>query len=277
MPQKVRYFFGQISGKPEDKDSYEFFEKGLNNEVIIEKLGYHWRFLKDDEILDDEDIGKFFTGHLVKYKTTKEEVVGDSGISHTVVKAHVKAKSRFFIHINSGFLAYNPITNFIDRDYFCRIFEELFTKAIHQLNGEVKIELQEKSCDLWKELKEFDSIKKITLKLQIPNPENDDMWKEIEDKLREMEASNYSEMIETREGKSLNYKKIDYFKSKVALAQSKYGMGEIIGYKKGKLIILRAKKTPIFVLVPNDIADPKEILAQLFEIFSRMLKSSVED
>jgi hypothetical protein len=277
MPQKVRYFFGQISGKPEDQKGYDFFEKGLNNEVIIERLGYKWRFLKDDETLDDEGIGKFFTGHLVKYKTTEEEVVGDSGISQTVVKAHVKAKSRFFIHINSGFLAYNPITNFIGRDYFCLIFEKLFTKALHQLDGKVKIELQEKSCDLWKELKELDSIKKITLKLQKPNPENDDMWKEIEDKLDEMEATIYSETIENRSDKSLNYKKIDYFRSKVAMAQSKYGTGEIIGYKDGKLITLRSKKTPIFVPVPNNIVDPKEILALLLDIFSRILKRSVED
>lgn len=275
MAQKIRYFFGHISGKPGDDKSYDFFEKGLNKDVIIENLGYQWRFLEISHALSKE-IGKFFTGFLVKFKTTREEVVDAGGISHDIVEDHVRAKSRFFIHIDSGIVAYNPITNFIERNYFCKIFERLFIKSLHNLAAEVKVTPREEPCNLQQVMEELDSIKKITLKLQKPNPRHEDMWKEFEKILEEMGATHYSEIIENKKSESLDYSKIAHIKSKLSLAESEYGMGEIVGFKNGKSITVRSKENPITVNVDRDIEKPEDILAELIPTFSRILASGVK-
>ena len=114
-----RYYFGRLNVIASFINKRGFILKGLSTSELLELRGFKWGFFDIEPISDST--GEYFTGYLAKYKPTIEEEVADEEvrkIGREEATKRIAAKSRFFLHVESGLLAYHPTTNKINRKQF---------------------------------------------------------------------------------------------------------------------------------------------------------------
>lgn len=279
MPEQATYYFGRLNLIAPYEDKRKLLLSGLRSDKIIERRKMMWDFLDVGELGSEN--GAFLHGYLVKYRPlTEEEVarpdlgtIGDTTISNLVV-----AKSRFFLHIESGLIAFHPASGQIEIPQFCKMFPELFTNAFDNFFINAEIQIVQEQYKIFEVLPRFSEITRVYIALHPSNPNLADMWKEVDEDLKRIGADKYTETWEAG-GKSATLKVVDDkpIRSKIAMAEDGYGEAELTGKLDGEQKKVSTRDNPVQAPAPSDDERPDVILdglsAAFKKIFGRFEKS----
>lgn len=284
----MEFYFGKLKVKGGVKDKYAFIRKGLtekNMEVFHQK--FRWSFVDFDEIPKDGRL--FIRGRLVKYTNSKQPVVNSSRttITNTTVNDHVAATSLFFIEKDTDMISYNPVIPHIGKNQFREVFAKIFMKVYHDSKSiknitlddiEKEMKEEEKNREreyqrIKKEMKELNSIKKISFTLRPSNPCNQKMWRKIDKKLKRLEARSYTVIYENEKGLLATFRGSEIY-ALIQMVICGYGKGEILGEKNGDQIVIDiderkaiedTKEESKISLEKSETDAPEEILEELRE------------
>ncbi len=276
----IRYYFGRLNLIATFKDKKKFLLDGLTKQLILEKRrGSNWGFFDVSEMQTQR--GPFLHGFLVKYKPASEEEVANP-VTHRLgdeeAKNRVIAKARFFLHVESGIIAYHPVGYQIDNEIFCERFPEILMEAHDGFFVNAEIQAIEERFKIFDALKKFKNISKVAIYLHPSNPSNSDRWERTDKRLKKMEAASYREEWESKPlgGGLKDVAEDEDLTAKIAMADDGYGKADITGEIDGEKKTISTRDNPITTQAPSDDHPPETILEQLSRtldsIFARFTK-----
>lgn len=275
MPNKpVRYFFGRLNLIAKYEDKREFILRGLRTDKFIKRRNFIWGFFDIKEIKTNQSL--FIHGYLVKYRPESELEVAlpeKHKLGEVKTPNLVEAKSRFFLHVESGLIVYHPIAGQIDNDLFCDRFIEIFHEALDKFFVNAEIQAIEERFQVLEIIKQFKSISKVEIYLHPSNPNLSDLWKDIDARLKNLSATSYKETYENdKKDSTLNVVDDNEIRGKVAMAEDGYGKASITGELDGEVKTISTKDNPITTLAPGDEEEPEKVLESLDESIRRIFQ-----
>ncbi len=271
--REYKYLFGRIHLLSLSIDKKEIFKKSLKytSSILIRDFLYGFFNYRD---MDDYS-PDFVYCQLVKYKQKLEgETVDEKrrellegGLDRGVV-----AKSEFFIHIPSMVIAFREIPNKISRKQFISIFPQLFEQANGNIFIDVKLNLIEEEYTILDAIKKFERITRITTELYPTNPNNRDVYKSIDERLKRLGASKVKQTIESEAGFKKDALLDDDSYYGVIMAVDGYGSGSVEGVKDNRRIIVTTGQSPLqkrIIANEKEVDRLKELLSQFIEILRR--------
>lgn len=275
MADQATYYFGRLNLMATYDDRRLFLMKGLHSREPSEVRRIRWAFFDVGEISGSD--GVFAYGFLAKYRAVTDEEVAreDIGaIADTPISNLIVAKSRFFIHLDTGIIAFHGVQGQIDVDLFCNRFKRVFEHAYGRLFVAADIDMMQEEYKLLEVLSQFSSVTKLRLWLHPCHGEQREQWKDIDDELRRKGADNYSESLEAgRQSISLRIQMDKNLIAKIAMAQDGYGRAQVKGRLQGRIKTVSSSDNPVNASVPNNDRTLEELLASLnptfFHLFSR--------
>jgi hypothetical protein len=277
MATTVRYLFGRFNIAAVYDDKKAYLLKGLDRDITIQNRGHKWSFFAVEEIqINDTDEYKkteeFIVGYLVKYRDEAiEEVVDEEKhqLTSEVVDNKAVAKSRFFLHIRTGLIAYHPVSQ-LTKDVFGNRFVELFKQAHENMYINAELAPIEENEEIFEAIKEFQRITKVVISLHPSNPRFRDRWQHQDERIRNLGAQRYMEKLESNN--ALKIVGDIEIEAKIAMADDGYGKAEITGVKDGNVVsTVSTGDHPASADAPGDDARPWVVLAALRAIFSKLM------
>lgn len=247
-----KFYFNRLHlNVPEGTNKSTLYFDGIRSNA---SAGYNEYAYK---IINVESKDNFILGTLVKYDPYgKGEYLNEStgkvekgGTVNTVV-----AKSTFVIQVDESVIAFKEVPNVISKTMFNRMFKELFdinnkdkyydfsmTSITEQYSFVAKVETLKTIC-------------KINITLVPSNPRNADIWKNMDERLRNNNISRYRETQETNRPEGI--KLDDETKSKMYMSEDGYGVSIASGYDdSGSIVTLTTKQSnkEVVTELPVDI------------------------
>lgn len=264
------YFFGRFHLMAANSDKRQLLQEGLTARILLEIRNFMWGFFVIKEFT--ADTGQYFTGYLAKYKRLTQEEVADEE-QHAIIledaERRIVAKSRFFLHVESGLIVYHPAGRNIRAHQFRSNFCRLFEKAHENFFVAAEIQSIDRDVNILDKIARFSRISKVSFHLHPSNP-NPGIWKDVDDRLKRLAASEYKEEYISHEEKGLNRVTQDKdFTDKLNMAVDGYGEAEVIGRLDGRDEKISTGDNPVSANVEHDDLD----FANVFED----LRSAIED
>ena len=271
----VRYYFGRLNLIAHYDDKYKFLTKTFKTPIVFEKRGFLWGFFDISEL--KTEFGNFFHGYLVKYESLGEEEIAypeTHELNETQLTNRVIAKSPFFLHLKSGLIAFCPCLNAISVESFRSIFAKLVMKANDYFFIDAEVQSIQEQFKIFEELKKFSKFRKIIIILHPSNPSNRERWRNIDERLKTIEASRLKEEIDFKENHSgLDVLNDNETMNKLYMAEDGYGSAKVIGESEGAPKTVSSKDNPISKKVSEVEDEPHGTFEQLIEtirnIFNR--------
>lgn len=277
--RQVLYVFGRLNLIATYDSKSDFLLKGLRTGRVINVRDFGWGFAEISELKDPQH-GKFLTGLLVKYRPeTKEEVfdpkthkLGDAEIDNKVI-----AKARFFLHAESGLIAYRLLGAVISAETFRARFKKLFEEAHENLLIDVEIQSIDERSQIFEAIKKFRSIDRVVVALHPSNPSNSELWRKTDERLKKLEAGSYREQIDANKGGTgLKIEGDQDLRGKITMAADGYGKADVTGQIDGQRKTVSTQRQAVSAMAPDDDEPADRILKglgpTLNEIFGRFKK-----
>jgi hypothetical protein len=278
-PRQVPYVFGRLNLIATYSNKRDFLLKGLRTGRVINVRDFGWGFAEIAELKDPQH-GEFLTGLLVKYRPeTKEEVfdpkthkLGDEEIDNKVI-----AKARFFLHVESGLIAYRLIGAVISAEVFRARFKKIFEEAHENLLLDVEIQSIDERSQIFEAIRRFRTIERVVVALHPSNPSNSALWRATDEKLKKMEAGSYREQFDAKKGGTgLKIEGQEDLTGKITMAADGYGKAAVTGQVDGQRKTVSTQRQAVSALAPDDDEPTGTILKGLGpsmkEIFGRFKK-----
>lgn len=275
-PRKITYYFGRLNIIANYDNKSDFILNALKSPKIFQHRQSAWGFF-DIQTHDNTD---YCSGWLVKYKPgaveeialPEKHALGDQAIPNLVT-----AKSRFFLHIQSGLMAFHPVTPDIQISIFMERFCSCLENAHDGMLVSAEITLIEDEYEIFQAIDSFSSIKQITISLHPSNPNNRDLWKNVDQRLRNLKATRYVEQYDTdRPDGSLMITKDEDIKSKVTMAVDGYGKASISGVMDGRNRIVTTEDNPVTEDAQSDDVDASSVLDVLKQRFRAIMERFIQ-
>lgn len=187
----------------------------------------------------------------------------------------VRAKSRFFLHVKSGIIAYQAFKEVTDK-VFKKTFCELLEKAYDNLFVDAEIQTINHEVSFFDSLERLESISKVTVYLHPSNPSNREIWRRQDERFHELELQTYKEEYRIKENSNGNRAKNDEeIRSKLHMASDGYGEATIVGKFQGETQEISTGDNPVRCNVEVDDEEepsPKKIMAQIVPTFKSIFK-----
>jgi hypothetical protein len=274
----VQYFFGRLNLIAVFDNKREFLLTGLRGKSIIHIRNSGWGFFEINEIEDRGD--NWLYGYLVKYRpeTDEEKVVTETHtIEDEIVQDRVKAKARFFVHIESGVIAYRTISNHISRGQFVNNFVAVFQENHENFFVQAEIQSIEEELPMLETLQRFTRIQEVRIVLHPSNPNNRDIWDRTDRRIKDLNAVKYQEQLEAnRHSDGLYVTQDEEIKGKITMAVDGYGLAEVTGTLDGNNKTVRTNDNPITRQAPNDDAPVEDIFQSILLAF-RIIKERFQN
>jgi hypothetical protein len=270
----IRYYFGRLNIIAVYDDKRQFLLTSLRADVVVATKTYNWGFFNIEEIETPDR--SFVHGFLVKYAPEGEEeiVVPESRqINDEAIKNRLNAKSRFFLHIPSGLIAYHPVGGRIEQHQFRKHFAQLITEANEGFFTSAEIQSVDDEYVFMDLVRQFQTIQKVRVFLVPSNPSNRDVWERTDDRLKRLNAATYEEEIVAHpKSDGLNVWEDTELTSKFVMAQDGYGEATVTGKIDGENKTVSTKENPITTQAPNDDKEPDKVLAILKFTFDKIFQ-----
>lgn len=256
---------------PENTNKRIFYIDGIKSAAAAGYKDYAYK------IIDVESKDDFIMGKLVKYDPygrgefldEKDGKVKKGGTVNTVV-----AKSIFIIQVSESVIAFKEIPNILSKMMFNRMFKELFN-----INNKGKlfdfsmtsITEQYSFVDKVATLK---NINKVVISLVPSNPRNADIWKDMDERLRNNNITKYKEVQETFRPGGITID--EETKSKMYMSEDGYGESFASGTDAlGNKVSITTKQhnKEVFTELPHEIenkGDFKSIINFLIGTFDKI-------
>jgi hypothetical protein len=254
-------------------DTQKLVSDGLEGPTRVTKRGQHWQFLQVVKI--NTDLGAFFTGYLGKYKPEAEEEVAvpeTQDINDETIENRITAKARFFLHEASHLIAYHPVGSLITRRSFCSSFSEVFRSAHSAFFVDAEIQGVEEENQLREAMARFSAISRVRIYLHPSNPNNRDLWKRTDDRLRSLGVTDYHEQYQGKQQTTpLRITQDEEVRAKIAMAEDGYGRAELTGVLDGEEQTLSTDDNPVSATAPGEEETPEMILEHLLAKFTGII------
>ena len=275
MAKQVQYYFARLNLLPVKSydEKIRWLEETLQSLVHTIYGDIVWQIFKVNRY--ESPLGLFFGGYLGRYKTeTKLEIASpraqDIGIE--TIENLVTAKSLFFLHAKSGIIAYHSVPKQIPPGTFRTRFEHLLYKAAGGFFIDVEIDPIDEQSSLREVIKTFDRIKQVRIVLHPSNPSNRERWKRIDERMKQIRATEYAEDIRTTDALGLSIADDDDVDRKISMAEDGYGKARVSGEIKGETHTVTTTHHTVMAEAPTEPETPKNILRHLEPSFSRILE-----
>lgn len=268
----TRYYFSRLNIIASySTDKYEFVLRGIDTFGAIHKRNHTWGFFEVDTVDYAEE--KFITGYLVKYDPSgeEEEVVNPDTqqLEETKLPNSVASKSRFFLHVQSGLVAYY-LRSGISSKQFKERFKELFERSYDDFFVDVTIQDIEDQYDFFERIDRLQKVLKVEISLHPSNPSNHDRWKSVDERIKGIGADKYKESYEAKEGSGgLNVKKDEDFNGKAHMAQDGYGKTKVVGLVNDDRVTISTGEKPLTAAAPIE-GEKKVVLSSLLPTFKNV-------
>jgi len=266
-----KYYFGRlniISAYEEEKKS--FLERGLNSGVLIPERNYTWGFFEVESVLEE---GDFLSGFLVKYRPLDPEQfvnIETREIEEQDIRNRIRAKSRFFLHVTTGIIAYQSVTE-INEKSFRENFAKLLEASYDNLFIDAEIQSINQEESFFESIKRFDSVAKVSIYLHPSNPSSRNLWKRVDERFKNLGLESYTEIYKLKEDRrNLDIEGDEEINSKLHMASDGYGKAKVRGKKDGEYETITTGDNPIEAEVENSVENaepPQEILKQILPTF----------
>lgn len=270
----TQYYFGRVNViAAYNTPKHEFLLSGIDTSEIVTKRNLNWGFfdVKSVEYLEET----FITGYLVKYDPAgeEEEVVNPNTqqIEETKLLNAVSAKSRFFLHVTSGLIAYY-LRSGISQNQFKERFKNLFEKAYDELFVDIAVQDIEDQYDFFERIKRLQTILKVEISLHPSNPSNHDRWKSIDERIQDIGADRYKESYEAKKNsRGLKIKSDNDFNSKAYMAQDGYGKTKVVGLVNEEKVTISTGEKPLKAKAPIE-GKARVVLSSLMPTFQKVFR-----
>jgi hypothetical protein len=281
MAEQSTYFFGRlnlITAYDDYEEKHRLLLRGLRSKKEMEVRSVLWSFLEVGETTTDEE--QFAYGHLAKYRPNTEEEVARpelGSIEDTPIRNLIIAKSRFFIHIQSGVIAFHAISGQIDAGVFCDRFKRVFENEFDRFFVSAEIQIIEEPYKLFEMLSKFEAVTKVQIALHPSNPSLSEMWRDIDKDFKAKGVDSYTEGYEAgRKSPALKIVDDKLVRGKIAMAEDGYGKASVTGVLNGKRKTVTTRDNPVSAQAANNEHSVSEVLDDLIatfkQIFNRFIK-----
>ena len=273
-PKLVRYYFGRLNLIVAGREKVQVLRTALASNVALPVRGQRRGFYEFREVAVSEEL--FLTGFLVKYKPEAEEeiVVPERRVlEDRSIENRVTAKSRFLLHAASGVIAYHPVSSQIPRHLFAARFVEVLKFAHQNFFVDAEIQAIQEQYKILDELRSLSTISRVSIYLHPSNPSSRDIWRGVDQRIRNINASAYRERYDgdtTRGG--LKIAEDEDVRQKIAMAEDGYGKVEVTGERDGEIYKVSTRDNPLSILAPSDDAPAERIFPALTETIVSFLE-----
>lgn len=281
MRRDSRFYFGRLNLIPtqEAERKRGLLLEGLRYNTTLEYRGVIWGFYQVNEITAGDEL--FIHGFLVKYRPQALEEIAvpeTRQLDEQAINNLVSAKSRFFLHISSGLIAYHAVGRDIRRDTFRDRFARLLEKALGNFFVAAEIQSIEQQYTIFEALSDFERINRVSIYLHPANPDLTDATRNIQNRLKQLRTDTYIERYESRGSEAgLEVLHDQEIRSKISMAEDGYGKAEVTGTMEGEIITITTADSPLTAFTEGDVSPPEVVLEELSgpirKIFQRFGKT----
>lgn len=220
-----KLFFNRIHlNLPDNKVKRPFIIDGIRS---VAAAGYNDYSYK---IIDIETLDSYILGYLVKYDPygrgeIMDEATGTAKPGGTI--NNIVAKSMFLINTDEMIIAYEEVQNLISKTMFVRMFNDLFKLNHEKDDYEFSISSIKEQYSFIEQVEKMQEIKKVSISLVPSNPNNADLWRDTDERLRKNNITKYKEVQESNTNEGLVIDKDTI--AKMAMSEDGYGIAEAIG------------------------------------------------
>jgi hypothetical protein len=273
MPRTTRFYFGRFNVMALYEDKKAMLLEGLRTDIIYEGRKQQWGLFEVAEV--PSALGSFLTGYLVKFKSQDEAKVArleTHSIGTEAIPNHIKAQTRFYLHVPSGLISFHAVASHISvgtfRDVFCRLFEQ----GLQNFFVQAEIMMVEDRVEFFRALEQFSRICRVRVSLHPANPRNAKLWEKVDERLKQRNAtSSLEELRNDHRGGALNIAGDEELRSKFYMAEDGYGHAEVTGEANGKARTVSTSKSPITLQVPTFQLTDGGVVQTVMEKFSGIL------
>ncbi len=273
-PKLVKYYFGRLNLIVAGREKFQVLRTALASNVALPVRRQRWGFYEFNERRLGNEV--FQTGFLVKYKPEAEEEVvvpERRALEDKSIENRVTAKSRFFLHPASGVIAYHPVSSQIPRHLFESRFVEVLKSALQNFFIDAEIQAIQEQFKILEELQSFTTISRVSIYLHPSNPSSRDIWRRVDQQLKDVNASGYWERFDgDRATGGLRIAADEDVRRKIAMAEDGYGKVDVIGERDGATRRVSTRDSPMSILAPSDDAPPERILPALTDTITSFLE-----
>ncbi|NJR54409.1 MAG: hypothetical protein HC768_07210 [Acaryochloris sp. CRU_2_0] len=223
-----------------------------------------------ESVVEQDD---YLSGFLVKYRPLDPEQFVNTEtreIEEQEIRNRITAKLRFFLHIRTGIIAYQVVSQINEKSFrenFAKLLEASYNNLF--IDAEVQAINQEES--FFEAVKSFDSIAKVSIYLHPSNPSSRDIWKRVDERFKNLGLESYTEVYKLKADRSnLDIEGDEEINSKLHMASDGYGKAKVRGKKDGEYETVTTGDNPIEAEVENSVENterPQEILKQILPTF----------
>jgi hypothetical protein len=260
------YYFGRLTITASYEDKRTYILQGLRPNTTRAARGHIWQFVQIEEL--SNEVGQWVHGFLAKYKPESEAtvVVPEAGaFMETEIANLVVARSRFFLHIESGLIAYHPQGSDIRPEQFRERFVELFKDNHSRWFVEAEIQSIDEPYKLREELSRMVAITKVSVSLHPANPNINPNWRRIHERLVRLGVKTYTERYDTKSAQTEGSTIVqdEELLAKLLMAEDGYGTAKVTGRIEGKVKVVSTHDNPITQLAPVDDIPASGVLESL--------------
>jgi Domain of unknown function (DUF4747) len=270
----IRFYFSRISVVADrgSLDKAQFLYEGLNSKAEVVYRRDTFKFINSEVLKIGSKV--YVTGQLVKYIPDHEESVVSktNEIEHIPIKNKILAASRFFIDTAASIIMYEENKSHIPKDSFGARFKSLFVKNFSEEFADIEISAITEDYDFFKRIDEVKEIKRIVINLVPSNPNNSQLWKRVDEKLRNDKITNYKEIQENKK-KGQSIKVDEETKSKFYMSEDGYGKSDVSGLDaNGKEIFVSTEDSTTHAKheLPKEVTAPEAQIQMLREKLSEI-------
>ncbi len=279
MPKPVKFYFGRLNTLGLYDSKRDFLLQGLRTDVVFESRHQRWGYFQIRE--DASSLGQFITGYLVRFRSLEETEIAQletHSIGTESIENFIVAKSRFYLHIPSGLIAFDTaggkvkVPTFIDM--FCRVFEE----GLQNFFVSAEIQMVEDRLEFFRSIREFTRIIKVQVALHPSNPRNADLCVGVDNRMKAIGATSLIEEIrnDSQDG-TLKVGEDEQLQSKFYMAEDGYGIAKVTGTINGETRTISTRNNPITLSVPKFQTLEDGVVEQLLGRFSEIMSRFVRD
>jgi len=277
MKNDITYLVGRlhiIGSYTNYAEKSEYVRKSLESKSSVSKRESEWGFFDVHSFVHEME--NYCHGYLVKSRPDDSDETVDKTshqLTNTIISDRVQAKSHFILHTKSGLICYYSVFGAISDNQFRLLFKEVFETTNSNMLVNADISPVSDPVEIISAIKDFDIIKSVTFKLHPSNPRFNDRWKDIDHKLRSIQADSFKGSFYSEDG--LKVVKDGHIMGEILMAVDGYGNAKIKGYKGDQKHYASTEQEPLKIRAPKDASIDELILpvVRVFkEIWDRMTK-----
>lgn len=269
---EIQFYFARLHIIGIITSKYDYLQNTFKKGKIYTKRNCEWGFFNINE-LENENL-KIIFGQLVKFKEEKDEDIVDTvnrKLSKTMIENRVIATSIFFIHPDSGIVAYHPIEGKIGYKQFIEIFPQLIIYNNDNMFIEADMDFINSEISISEAIESFDKIFTLIISLKPSNPSSRSIWKRTDDKLHNMEAEYYKQIYKSKKGLILKPNGEPY--GDIIMASDGYGRATLKGIKNNEEFIVSTDRMPMTAKTledKNPLIMFNNIKGKFYEVLKRI-------